>query len=534
MNLASKAKALEQFFGTNEEGPHIIFKEDWAFDIIRKDGTIKQYVPTPTGKKIHELILTPHEAEVIYEQGPFGSGKSTTLQADIIHRARFVPAWKGRMRDSKAAFFRNTTGDLESTTLHTWLDWFGEMGHHHKRQKPILEYNHQFNFYDERNGESGIINLLILFLAMDDEKAMKRLFSLELTFAYLNEMRYLPYALLDIITGRIRRYPSRQNVEAIGASMSDIPFVVTADSNPPRHKHWICDYFERRKTKEWHLFKQPAGLIKSIDGEWMDNPAHDTYQHVVEGYYTKLARNKTEEFIKVYCLGEYGTSIDGEPVYKNVYNDDLHSRAGLKFNPALPILMGWDFGLTPACALLQQDGLGRFVLLKEFTSDRSGLTQFVKNIVRPWLDANTPWWSENYESMGDPAGAAASQTDERTCMDILASFGIKTEPAPTNSFIARVEAVKGLLTTLIEGVPALTVDRNGAPIIRDGFIVDYHYRQLRTINGIEDKYSEAPEKNEASHPHEALQYIVLKYKNPSTKEAVANEEYYSQCSREVA
>jgi hypothetical protein len=44
-------------------------------------------------------------------------------------------------------------------------------------------------------------------------------------------------------------------------------------------------------------------------------------------------------------------------------------------------------------------------------------------------------------------------------------------------------------------------------MLRDGFRGDYHYRRMQTS---EERYTEEPEKNEYSHPHDALQYLCTR------------------------
>src|SRR6185503_20143949 len=78
--------------------------------------------------------------------GPYGSGKSTWCINEIVRRSCNMPHWyKGHIRRSKWAIVRNTSGELYSTTLQTWLAWFGELGDVQKRQKPLLTYFHRFN-----------------------------------------------------------------------------------------------------------------------------------------------------------------------------------------------------------------------------------------------------------------------------------------------------------------------------------------------------------------------------------------------------
>ena len=53
-----------------------------------------------------------------------------------------------------------------------------------------------------------------------------------------------------------------------------------------------------------------------------------------------------------------------------------------------------------------------------------------------------------------------------------------------------------------------------APRTRKGMKGAYHYRKINVAVGQgETKFKEEPEKDQYSHPHDALQYIGLEYDN---------------------
>ena len=64
-----------------------------------------------------------------------------------------------------------------------------------------------------------------------------------------------------------------------------------------------------------------------------------------------------------------------------------------------------------------------------------------------------------------------------------------------------------LLTRSVEGGPGLLVDP-GCPMIRKGFNGGYHFNRIQ-VTGVEAKYRDVPNKNQYSHPHDALQYAAL-------------------------
>jgi LAGLIDADG DNA endonuclease family protein len=288
----------------------------------------KIYVPTTTGQLAHD-----DNSFVRLIVGPYGSGKSTWCVNEIVRRTCAMPIWHAGRRRARWAIVRNTSGELQSTTLQTWLAWFGDLGDIHKRQKPLLTYEHTFN--DGR----GIVELELIFLALDREEDLRKIKSLEVTGAYINELSEVPQGALAHFKGRVnKRYPSR------AFCSSDYWSGIIADSNPPDIDHWLYKDFELKSLQSYKIFHQPPGLLKDEDGKWFQNPSCDNAANLAHDYYTKLAEGQTEDFVKVYCLGEYGSVGFGKKVYPE-YNDDIHSVIRITAIQGTPIHLGWDFGL---------------------------------------------------------------------------------------------------------------------------------------------------------------------------------------------
>jgi hypothetical protein len=91
-------------------------------------------------------------------------------------------------------------------------------------------------------------------------------------------------------------------------------------------------------------------------------------------------------------------------------------------------------------------------------------------------------------------------------MQELSSLGFPTEMASTNEFVARREAVAFFLLRNIAGEPGFLLDP-GCTMIRRGFNGRYLYQRIQQSGA--SRFKERPEKNEYSHPHDALQYGCL-------------------------
>lgn len=477
---------------------HIFFNgEETKIYASDKD---KVYIPNPTGKLFHA-----DSTFVRLIMGPYGSGKSTICVNEIVRHACRMPVWKNGRRRAKWLIIRNTSGELQSTTLQTWLQWFGDLGDIKKRQKPLLTYEHLFN------DGNGLIELELVFIALDRDEDIRKLKSIEATAAYINELSEVPQSVLHHLIGRVNhRYPS--------ASFCPHPYWsgIICDTNPPDEDHWIYRDFEQHPTPNYAVHHQPSGLIQNQDGSfskdkwgnYIANPECDNYGNLSPDYYVKLAEKRSEGFIKVYCGGKYGIVESGKRVYPE-YNDDIHSVPKLDAIQGLPIHLGWDFGLTPACIVFQISPRGQARVLKEYIASDMGIRTLAKNVVLPDLPISFPY-NKIGESEGDPAGSAGDAImEELSCIGELNSLGIKTNAATSNDPEVRISSVRYFLNAMTDGHPAFLLSREGCPVLRKGFINGYVYKRL-SVTG-DERYQDKPNKNKYSHPHDGLQYGLMKF-----------------------
>lgn len=449
----------------------------------------KLYVPTTTGNIAH---LDDSFVRVIL--GPYGSGKSTWAATEIVIRACAMPVWHAGRRRSRWGIVRNTSGELTSTTLATWLAWFEDLGDIRKRQKPIMTYEHSFN-----DGH-GIVELELLFIALDRPEDVRKIKSLELTGCYINELSEVPKAALAHMKGRVNRYPSK--------AFCTEPYWsgIIADTNPPEDDHWIFKDFEEQTFPHHKLFKQPPGLIKDDNKRWVRNPLADNAEHLPDNYYEMLAEGQSQEFIKVFCLGEYGSVGFGKRVYPE-FNPDMHAVESLSAIQGEQLVLGWDFGLTPACVVVQLSARGQLLILKEYVGDGMGIRTFAESIVIPSIAKDFPYCKVGL-SIADPAGNARNEiVEEMSCIGELNSLGISTTSARTNEIDPRLGSVRYFLNRMVDGKPSLLLNRRLCPSLFKGFVKDYVYARV-AVSG-EERYKDKPNKNMSSHPMDALGYACL-------------------------
>lgn len=212
------------------------------------------------------------------------------------------------------------------------------------------------------------------------------------------------------------------------------------------------------------------------------------------------------DFIRVYVDGLYGYVRDGKPVYPE-YNDSVHC-AEVEPVKGVVIKRSFDFGLTPACVFTQVLPDGRFVVFDELCGDDIGISTFADTVLQHSAER---WPGFRFEDYGDPAGnqrsAMSADKDEKTCFDILHGKGIKIEPAEQNVTI-RLECVRRPLNTLKNGHPQFVLHPR-CKMLRKGFLGRYQYKRVK-VAGASERYHDAPEKNEFSHPADALQYVATR------------------------
>lgn len=391
-------------------------------------------------------------------------------------------------RNGVSHWSSQTYPELVSTTIKTWKDWlkpevFGPIVY----GAPIT---HSVQLQRD-------CHLEILFLALDRPKDVRKLLSLELSGVWINEAREIPKAVLDAATGRVGRFPS---VKDGGCTWSG----VILDTNSPDDDHWWYRLAEEEQPHDWQFFNQPSGRS---DGA-------ENLPHLPLGYYTRLMAGKDPEWVKVYVDSEYGTIIDGRPIYPE-FSARIHvAEKPLQPYRGLSLHLGFDFGLTPAVIMGQITPRGQLRILQELISESMGIRQFLSTVVKPCL--SNEFSGMKLQVHGDPAGVQRAQTDERTCFDELEAAGLKGQPARTNAFLPRREAVAGFLTRLTDGDPAFLLDPSCKTLTR-GFNGGYRYRRIQVPG--EERFADKADKNRFSHPHDGLQYLALAVEIPTTERA---------------
>lgn len=433
------------------------------------------YNPSPTGSAFHQS-----NAFVRLMFGPIGSGKSVACLMEMLVRAHAQEPNELGERKTRFAVIRNTYRELYDTTMKTFFDWVPEGYGHLLKQDMIWAIRTPLS-------DGTILNTEIMFRALDKPNDVKKLLSLELTGAFINEAREIPKQILDMLVGRVGRYPSKRDG---GATW----YGVWLDTNPPDSDHWIYNLFEVDKPDNHEIFHQPSGTSEEAEN----------IENLPEGYYTNMQAGKDQEWINVYVHGQYGFVQDGKPVFIE-YKDDIHATAEhIDVDPRLTIYVGIDFGLTPAAVFGVKTAAGRWIIFDELVTEDMGAANFGKLLNE---QINHKYSAYDFEIYGDPAGDQRAQTDEVTPFQILAAQGVVAWPTYTNDFIIRREAVAAPLQRLdFAGNPGFVVTA-GAPMVRKALAGGYKYKRV-AVSGAE-RFMDKPDKGRYSHVADALQYLMV-------------------------
>lgn len=433
-------------------------------------------------------------SEVRCLMGPIGSGKTSTCIFDILQKSLLqTPSPIDGIARVKIGIIRDTYPALVKTVIPSWHKWIPK---DYGRWNGTAPMSHEFSI----NFNGRQVNYIVEFISLGGERAENVMRGWEGTFAYLNEADTLAEDTLSFVRGRLGRYPG---LEHGGCTWKG----VWMDCNAPDVDNWVYRQFIENPEETFAFFRQPAGVIK-VDGKWVENPAAENLEVMHKqspGYYEAQAKGAQEWYIRRMLENKFGYSRDGKPVYPE-FRDDFHT-AETTLSPihGLPIHIGMDAGRTPAAVIGQRPAGGQWRVLHELITEDMGARRFGEELAAllagrfAGFPVGSVW--------ADPAALAKSDTDESTWIEVVAeATGLNVQPAPSNSPLLRQEAVRKALNGLIDGQPAFLLCPS-CRTLRKGFNQGYRYRRMAVAGGA--RFEDKPDKNSFSHPHDALQYMVL-------------------------
>lgn len=448
-----------------------------------------EFAYAPQGPTLEQYILSREQRTFIC--GPLGSSKTNASCWKTFRIMMEQAPDANGVRKTRIAAVRNTYPDLFGTTIKDWLEMFEGLGRFVKGGLEPPTHHLRFELDD-----GTIVEAELIFLALDRAEHVKKLRGLQLTAAWINETKEIPFAVVQMLDLRVGRYP--QSVEPTW-------YGIFGDTNAPDTDHWYYRLAEEQRPDGWLFLKQPGGLMRDHkDAPWRENPSAENIQNLPKGYYLKGAQGKDEAWILVNLANEYGAVHDGKPVYPD-YRDATHCR-DFELIKEHGLHIGLDFGLTPAAIFAGRTPSGQWRWRRELVTEDTGIIRFAGEMKRFLLEHFPGWPIASIT--GDPAGdqRQAGDSEERTVFQLLKAEGIEATPAPTNDFALRTEAVSAPLRRMIDGEPGFLIHPD-CKITRKGMQGGYMFKRVKVAG--DERFRDQPDKNRFSHPCEAGQYVML-------------------------
>ena len=369
------------------------------------------YEPSKPASRFHASA-----ARVIVLVGGLGSGKSFSVVKEIEQSAMQWPKMP-------MAVYRKTMPALRDSTLI-------EFKNH--SDAALGNYVYREDKYNYRNGS------YVNFRGLDEASKAKS----------TNHALIIMEEADEFTLEEFRRLNER--VRAVGPWVPRIILVL----NPVDEDHWIYKQF----VTNAHEWNQNGGL------EVIHFSTYDNLNNLPNGYIEQVTVGMSPDEIDRYIHGKWGTIVRGESVYGKNLNPQIHLRKMERF-PGQTLLRGWDFGFNhPAVSFRLVDQYGRMNVAHEYLGEKQDLTEFAPLVIQ----RTSSVFNHDVKifDFGDPRGHDKAQNGKGTCFETLTDFGIHAvgERGSRDYVELGITQIKKELSTLIQGVPKLTIDPSCAMI----------------------------------------------------------------------
>lgn len=486
-------------------------------------------------------FLQDYDSFVRMLVGPVGSGKTVGSCAEVGKIAmEQLPHPRDNIRYSRFAVVRNTSPELKTTTINTWLEHYTEQACGPLKYTSPIE--HHIKVAPGKDGEPGL-DMQVYFVPLDKPADVRKLKSFELTAGYINELSEVPRSIVMMLRRRVGRFPKRIKAPDLKRlypkwwqehkqPYQAVHPCVFGDSNATDEDHWLHE-LAVNPPHGWALYKQPPAVLqvdrkgKCIDIEpyrntqysseaiidaagkhWVVNPGAENLDNLVTGYYAvqQLPGSKLDE-IQRDVQAKWVYVSQGKPCIPS-YNDELYAYDEIQVLQEQPIMLGLDVGggtLQPAAVFGQRHPWGVWLIHGEVIGRDVGLVAFVREVLNTYNElfgkhAMGRCW-------GDPSAEKPDELFEVIISKHLKSRGIPFEAAPSNSPKLRIEAIEAPLGRMVEGQPSVRIHKR-CKALRKALNGAWHYKRMQVTG--EEKFHEAPNKN---HPYsdvgDALGYLLL-------------------------
>lgn len=403
-----------------------------------------QYEPLPFAKDFH-ASAAPFRLVV----GGKGSGKSVSMMEEGFMLSTEYPKNTGLLA-------RATYGELQEVIIDPLLDLIPP--------ELIREYRKADRKLILTNGS------VIYFRPLDDARKLK---GLTLGWFGVDEVDSVDEDVWLQLVGQLRK----PGVRHVGM----------ATTNPTSTDHWVYERFVRAQLAGHEVFRAPTGENIHVPRSFIDN----------------LLITMPESWRKRYLDGQWGTISHGDRVYPD-FSEKIHIYRDLVYNPSLPVLRFWDFGLNGNAVIFAQPrgSIGLDILNELFKKNYT--SRLFAMQVRTKSDELFP--DAVFDDIGDIAGWHDDVTSGTSpIMEAQAILGSDVK-IRTNQVSLKdsLELVRIKLSQIAEGNSAIRIHPK-AKLLVEGFNGGYVFKKNKDGSIVRD----VPAEDQVfEHVMDALRYGI--------------------------
>ena len=475
----------------------------------------------PHGSPVLRSYVGDDEHDVNLCEGPVESGKTAASIARAYRLMCEMPRGLDGVRRSRGLIVRPTYGELLETVVTDWLEWFPEEVYgEFKRTEP---YKHKMRFLD--------VECDVVFMALCDDKpeTLRKLRSTFFTWAWVNEGQYCPLRLFTEIIDRTGRYPRK-----VDCPSYDRRKRAWLDNNAaPQHRHWIRvmrgdvglphdmpadERLALQKPDNWRFWRQPPAVLEDKDERgnvtgYRLNPKAENLQNMGDDPYLPALSGKARDQIDRDFRNVSRPMRGGAPRYPGFDRTWHVADTVLEPYEGAEIILGFDWGLTPACTF-EQVVDGQWRCYHELVFTNAGAEEMAPEVLRV-LGRRFPWYRQaGLSAWGDPAGAwrqgSVSAAASHTSFAVMKAHGIQVRaPFERDDPELRLATGRQLLKDTVNRAPRVLICPEHCPRLIEAMDGGARMKQVR-IEGTEHVVEQLV-KNASSHVIEAWEYPKIGY-----------------------
>ncbi len=430
-------------------------------------------------------VINPTQAAVIFSRdmvklykGPAGCAKTSTVTAAVLIRMLMEPGSKGLIG-------RHDYNDLLDTTMLRAQEMINRLppGTLIDRDKsPPAKWYIASIPYKRRDGKWIDTPSQITFMGLKEG-----LGSYDFNVAALDEADEIEKFAFDQVLTRMRTkaafyvdLPNKPNEDDPDGKDTGGYYSVYLSFNPPDKSHWLYTAATGRDHQE-RVVQQPSGTL------FEPNPKENV-RNLPSDYYQRLTAALPEDQKKRFVDGEWGGTFPGKPVFRQ-FSRTHHVKEGLQFHHEGTLYRFWDFGYRhPCCIWAQLNFAGNLFILKEEMGTDIEITAFARKVksmtARLFPDA------ERVFDVGDVA--VKQQKDTGSALALLHKEKILMH-FQQQSIDRGLTLLRKEFERMIEGAPAIQIDKRGCPILISALSGGYHFKNDANVPFKDGYYDHLPD-----------------------------------------